>query len=256
MKDVSLRTTFDEAASIYGDVRPSYPEQIIEDIISLSGILEKGRILEVGVGIGQITLPFAKRGYDIVGLELGPALAEQARKNLQNYPNVNIVTTAFEDWQSQEKFDLLLSAQAFHWIETSVGLEGATKFLHDAGAIALVWTLDETQTAFQKESTPVYDKYIPAQPNRPTPSEGYERYKRALKESSAFGEMTVREVKWSKTYSKEEYLRLQNTYSNHLAVREETRAAFHRELSKIIDSYGGSVLRMYKTVLLFARHRS
>jgi 2-polyprenyl-3-methyl-5-hydroxy-6-metoxy-1,4-benzoquinol methylase len=252
MKEISFKNTFNEAANVY-DVRPSYPEKIIEEIISLSGISEKSRILEVGVGTGQITLPFAKQGYEIVGLELGPALADQARKNLQNYTNVNIITTAFEDWQSEEKFDLLLSAQAFHWIETRVGLAGAAKFLHKGGALALVWTLDESQTVFQKESAPVYDKYIPPQPNRPTPNEGYERYKKALTESSAFAEVVVREVKWNKTYSKEDYLKLQNTYSNHLAVSEETRAEFHKELAKIIDSHGGTVLRVYKTVLLLAK---
>jgi protein-L-isoaspartate O-methyltransferase len=251
MQDRTLRTTFDGAANIY-DVRPSYPEEIIEEIISLSELSKQSRILEVGAGTGQITLPFAKRGYKIVGLELGPALAEQARKNLQNYPNVKIVTTAFEDWQSQEKFDLLLSAQAFHWIDTEVGLARAIKFLHGAGTLALVWTLDESETAFQKESTPLYGKFIPPQPNRPTPDEGFELYKRALTESSVFGEVAVREVNWSQTYSKEDYLELQNTYSNHRAVDEVTRAEFHQELSKLIDEYGGRVVRLYKTVLLCA----
>jgi hypothetical protein len=116
-----------------------------------------------------------------------------------------------------------------------------------------VWTLDESRTAFQKESTPLYDKYIPPQPNRPTPDEAYERYKKALKESAAFGELVEREVEWSKTYSKEDFLKLQNTYSNHLAVSAETRAEFHQELSKTIDSHGGSVERLYKTVLLLAK---
>ncbi|MGL4610941.1 MAG: class I SAM-dependent methyltransferase [Trueperaceae bacterium] len=69
-----MKTTFDKAATIY-DVRPSYPEAVIEEIIGLSGIAKRGivkqvRILEVGVGTGQITLPFAKRGYPIAGKEL------------------------------------------------------------------------------------------------------------------------------------------------------------------------------------------
>lgn len=253
MKDKSLKLTFNEAANIY-DVRPLYPEEIIEEIISLSGILREGRILEVGVGTGQMTLPFAKRGYEIVGLELGPALAERARQNLQDYPNVNIVTTAFEDWQSTEKFDLFLSAQAFHWIETAIGLEKALIFLHDMGALALVWTLDEShETAFYKETTPIFDNYIPAQPHRPTPNEGYARYKQALIESSAFGEVMGREVTWNQTYSKEDFLKLQDTQSNHRLLNEETRAGFHRELSNIIDVHGGSVLRSYKTMLLMAK---
>jgi trans-aconitate methyltransferase len=255
MKDTSLKTTFNEAANIY-DVRPSYPEQIIEDIILLSGISKESRILEVGVGTGQITLPFARRGFEMVGLELGPALAEQARKNLVNYPNVKIETTAFEAWQSRDKFDLLLSAQAFHWIEVSVGLAKSVQFLLDSGAIALVWTLDESQTEFQKVSTPLHDKYIPRQPNRPTPNEGYKLYRKALTGSSVFDEVVSREVKWTRTYSKEDYLKLQNTYSNHLVVSEETRIKFHHELSQIINEHGGDVLRMYKTVLLVTKRSS
>jgi SAM-dependent methyltransferase len=253
MKDTSLKTTFNEAAKIY-DVRPSYPEKIIEEIISLSGISKQSRILEVGVGTGQITLLFAKRGYEMVGLELGPALAEQARKNLQNYPNVNIVTTAFEDWQSQEKFDLLLSAQAFHWIETDIGVRKAAEVLNRLGSIALIWNFDVSQdTDFYKAVIPLYEKYMPDDPNRLTPGKGFERFKRALSESLDFQGLHECNVTREITYSKESFLKLRNTFSNHLALSEGTRAELNVELSKLIDSYGGNVLHIYKTVLLFAR---
>src|SRR5215210_5494927 len=58
-----LRTTFDEAASLYDEVRPGYPEDLFDDIVSLSGIPSGGRILEIGCGTGQATVPFALRGY-------------------------------------------------------------------------------------------------------------------------------------------------------------------------------------------------
>jgi SAM-dependent methyltransferase len=256
MKNISFKTTFNEAANIY-DVRPSYPEEIIEAIISLSGISQKSQILEVGVGTGQITLPFAKRGYEIVGLELGPALAEQARKNLSAYANVRIETIAFEDWRSEEKFDLLLSAQAFHWIDTDIGIRKAVKVLNKVGSLALVWNFDITQdTDFYKAATPLYEKYIPDDPNRPTPQTGFERFKKALSNGSDFQALAERSVTWEITYSKENYLKLQNTFSNHLAVSEETRAEFYQRLSKVIDEHGGTVLRSYKTVLLFAKRPS
>jgi SAM-dependent methyltransferase len=249
----SFKNTFNEAANIY-DVRPSYPDEIIKEVVSLSGISEKSRILEVGVGTGQITLPFAKRGYKIVGLELGPALAEQARKNLQSYPNVNIVTTAFEDWEREEKFDLLLSAQAFHWIDTEIGIRKAADLLNKSGSTALVWTFDITQgTDFYKAATLLYEKYIPDDPNRPIPQTGFVRFKKALAESADFHALAERSVTWEITYSKENYLKLQKTFSNHLAVSAETRAKFYQALSKVIDEHGGTVLRIYKTVLLFAK---
>jgi SAM-dependent methyltransferase len=251
--NTSFKTTFNEAANIY-DVRPSYPKEIIEEIILLSGITEKSRILEVGVGTGQITLPFAKRGYEMVGLELGPALAEQARKNLQNYPNVNIVTTAFEEWQSSEKFDLLLSAQAFHWIDTEVGIRKAAEVLDESGSIALVWNFDVSQdTDLYKAVIPLYEKYVPDDPSRPTPEKGFESFKKALSESIDFQGLVERSVTREIMYSKENFLKLRNTFSNHLALSPETRAEFNQELSKLIDSHGGGVLHIYKTVLLFAK---
>ena len=62
---MSLRTIFDQAALDYDEVRPGYPEELIEDVISISAIPKDGRILEIGCGTGQATIPFAKRGYSI-----------------------------------------------------------------------------------------------------------------------------------------------------------------------------------------------
>jgi len=40
-----LRTTFDEAALLYDEVRPGYPEDLFDDVVALSGIPAGGRIL-------------------------------------------------------------------------------------------------------------------------------------------------------------------------------------------------------------------
>jgi 16S rRNA A1518/A1519 N6-dimethyltransferase RsmA/KsgA/DIM1 with predicted DNA glycosylase/AP lyase activity len=80
-----LRATFDGAALLYDEVRPGYPEELFDDVVSLSGIPAGGRILEVGCGTGQATVPFARRGYRILCVELGENLAAVARKNLTGY---------------------------------------------------------------------------------------------------------------------------------------------------------------------------
>jgi ubiquinone/menaquinone biosynthesis C-methylase UbiE len=48
-----LRAIFDEAALLYDEVRPGYPEELFDDIVALSGIPSGGRILEIGCGTGQ-----------------------------------------------------------------------------------------------------------------------------------------------------------------------------------------------------------
>ena len=76
--DPNKRKSFDAVAEIYNEVRTGYPEMLVEDILSLSRIPDKGRILEIGCGSGNATVAFARRGYTILGIELGANLAALA----------------------------------------------------------------------------------------------------------------------------------------------------------------------------------
>src|ERR671933_1014886 len=109
-----LRITFNEVAELYDQVRPGYPEALFDAVVQLSGIPAQGRILEIGCGTGQATVPFARRGYRILCVELGENLASVARRRLAAYPQVEVRTGAFEDWpEERSAFDLAVSAEAF-----------------------------------------------------------------------------------------------------------------------------------------------
>src|SRR6266536_1447805 len=113
-----LRATFDQVALLYDQARPGYPEQLFDDVVALSGIPPHGRILEIGCGTGQATLPFARRGYRILAVEMGANLAAVARRNLAAYPRVEVHTGTFEEWPLEAgAFDLVIAATAFHWID-------------------------------------------------------------------------------------------------------------------------------------------
>ena len=92
------KRSFDAAARLYDKFRPGYPEPLFDDLVQLSGIPAGGRILEIGPGTGQATLPLARRGLSILGLELGASMARVCRRNTHEFPNVEILNVAFEDW--------------------------------------------------------------------------------------------------------------------------------------------------------------
>ena len=57
------RLAFGEVAELYDEVRPSYPAELVEDVIALAPLDgDAPRALEVGAGTGKATVLFAQRG--------------------------------------------------------------------------------------------------------------------------------------------------------------------------------------------------
>ena len=169
MKDRKLlRSTFDEAAELYGRARPGYPAALFDDLAELISIGPGSRVLEVGPGTGQATLPLAERGCRVVAVELGADLAAVARRELAGFSNVEIVTAAFEDWPlPAEPFDLVLAATAFHWIDPAVRVDKVADALRPGGSLATITThhVAGGDESFFAEAQTCYVRW---DPNTPT----------------------------------------------------------------------------------------
>lgn len=67
-----LREMFDAAAERYDTSRPGYQMATIDDLIRFAGLVPGSRVLEIGCGTGQLTVPLAERGLNVTAVELGP----------------------------------------------------------------------------------------------------------------------------------------------------------------------------------------
>jgi len=252
-----LHATFDTVASLYDEVRPGYPDVIIDAVIERSGLPAKGRILEIGCGTGQITRPFARRGYAILALELGPALAALAAEHLRPYPQARVVPVAFETWLiERQAFDLVLSAQAFHWIDPEFGLARAAVVLKPQSAIALVWHLDRSEhTDFYQATQPLYERFLPSDAQRahvdPLEQRAM-RYHDALSQSEAFERLTTFRHFWQRRYTGTQFLKLLQTFSNHQALPEPAKTQFFQGIEVELARFGNGVTCHYETLLLVA----
>src|ERR1700740_2288422 len=88
----SLRAGFDRAAEDYQRTRPGCPAGLLDDLTALAGLQAGSRLLEIGCGTGQATVPLAERGLAVTAVELGASLAAAARHQLTGFPSVRVVT--------------------------------------------------------------------------------------------------------------------------------------------------------------------
>lgn len=245
MPNTELKTTFNTAPMLYEDVRPGYPEELIQDVLDLSGHNDCSRILEVGCGTGKATHPFAERGYELVCLDIGADLIAVAKEKLKAFPNVSFVEQAFEEWESDGRFDLIISATAFHWVDPKVRYLKASEALKSKGFLA-VFSNQHVQKdeGFFAESQRLYDKYYaPLTPNRPTDVTNFPGVE-------AFQDPIKRVYPWTQTYSSEQYIKLLGTYSDHIALPDKNKHLLFEGIANLIETkYDGQIIKHYEAVL-------
>ena len=257
-----LRSTFDGVASLYDEVRPGYPERLFDDLALLSGTGPGARALEIGCGTGQATLPLARRGYHLLGVELGANLAAVARTKLADHPNARVLACSFEEWPLEEEaFDLVVSATAFHWVDPRVRYRKSAQALRPGGSLALVWNRADPEggsEGFLEALEDVHRREAPElAPERRPPSLDRDADKAGeMERSGFFGRPEERVHRFAVSRDAEGYLRLLGTFSSHRALDERTRLRLFAAVGRLIDEeYGGRVIDGYRSELYVSRKR-
>lgn len=149
---MALGGVFDEDADLYDWVRPGYPAQLFDDLAELAGVGPGCRLLEIGPGTGKATMELAGRACRITAVELGPNLAAVATRNLgalheahqqpgEPIPRAEVVVSAFETWPlPDERFDIVVGATAYHWLDPAVRVAKIAEALRPDGMLAVVET--------------------------------------------------------------------------------------------------------------------
>jgi SAM-dependent methyltransferase len=254
-----LRASFGEDAERYDRRRPGYPSELFDDIAALVPAGSRSRVLEIGCGTGQATLPMARLGYTIVAVELSTDLAAIARRNLAGFDNVAVVVSAFEDWAPPDTpFDLVLSATAFHWLDPDTRMTRTADVLRPDGVAAIVSThhVAGGTASFFVDAQGCYERYDPSTPpglrlehasDIPTDSTEFD-------ESDRFGTVGFRRYEWEETYTADEYVDLLLTYSGHRTLEPAAQDGLLTCIANLInDDHAGRITKRYLTQLATAR---
>jgi SAM-dependent methyltransferase len=259
-----LRTSFEEVPELYDRARPLYPDAVFDALVALAGLRAGARILEIGCGTGQATVPLAERGLRIVCVELGTGLAAVARRNLAAYPRVEIVNADFESWEpGRAKFDAVVAFTAFHWLDPETRYTRTARLLRaagDGGALAVVATKHvrrEGGDPFWAEVQEDYDAVVPSPENSPPPyPDEVDDLAAEIAASGLFADVVVRRHLWDVTYTAATFIDVLNTHSGHRELDPDTRERLLDLIRRRIEARpDGTVTKAYLAMLHVARRR-
>ena len=256
------RLAFGQVAERYDQARPSYPSELIDDVLALAPLDGGGSgTLEVGAGTGKATVLFAARGVSVLALEPSVEMAGIAEHNCAAYPHVVIEQTEFERWQQPvERFPLLYSAQAWHWIAPEARYPKAHAALVPGGLLAAFWNRpDWERCSLREEIDDVYARAAPSleaggpmRPGRSGSADVWGDWCRQIDGAPGFARPEVRTYRWAWSYTSEQYARLLSTHSDHIVLDAGQQAVLYQGIMDVIDAAGGVLALTYVTRLCLA----
>ncbi|WP_339241820.1 class I SAM-dependent methyltransferase [Paenibacillus sp. FSL R5-0517] len=254
------KETFNLVVQEYDRYRPVYPSEMFEDIFTYLQINKEDPVLEIGCGTGQATSGLVSKEYtNITCIELGSNLAQFTADKFKSYPSIQVINTPFENWDDEgERYSLIVSGTAFHFIRPEIGYRRAWELLEDRGGIGLFWTIHVPN--FEPLHTEIRSHYIALAPHLDdshylSPDEVIQERKEITEQSGLFTDIEVKEYNWVQTCSSEEYVALLNTNSKHQQLAEDVRRSLLERIKHSIDAAGGTIEKQHKVALYLGKKR-
>ena len=246
-----LEGTFDTVVSKYEKMRPGYAPELYQTIFDYAPIGEDSRVVEVGSGSGQATLPVLQKGCELVSVEYGENFSKALREKFKDYPKFSVITGKFEDVDLEDDaYDLVFSATAFHWVPEEIGYPKVYSALKPGGAFARFANRprnSQNAPELALEIDALYEEnYNKAYDIKSGTKKWFTEEK--AKEISqipakyGFTDITYKLFYRERVFTADEYIQLLGTYSDHIAIEETIRNEFFSRIAAAINRHGGKII--------------
>lgn len=251
--------SFDAVAEDYLRARSAYPAAMIEHVIDAAALSPESKILDIGCGSGQATMDFVSRDYHVVGIDPAARAIELLAERCKNYPNVELVQSTLEDFSTAENFDLIVCAQAFHWLDAETASSRISKLLHPGGHVALFWHLqDVVPDSPQGDLYRMASQYFPSFPVMNPPEYAREFLDAMLEilcRDNTIHDGLITEYPHTQQYEKPMFASLLRSSSMYSRLDPSAKEAFNAELDAwLMDLHEDPVID-YRTCLIEAVKR-
>ena len=243
---------FNQMSDYYDRYRPGYPAEIIHTLIRETGIQKGARLLEIGAGSRKATELFIDGGYEILAIDPGKDLVAKGNRKFSE-TSIRFETARFEDCVLPEGYyDVVYSAQAFHWIPQPAGFEKCAFALRKGGFLALFWNMyivydndiDRELLSISKRHGGFADFLSESECENRILS-----ITAGIKDSGLFSTPNVFRKLWTHKYSSDDYYGFALTSNTFIQQTESEKKEARAELTALADNNNGFIERPYLCVL-------
>lgn len=234
----------------YDEVRPGYPNGVLDAMLAAVGTAAYPRVVDLGAGTGKLALALAGRGCHVTALDTSESMLEVARTQAvaghmaQRFEAC--VAPAEATTLEAGSADLVTAAQAWHWFETGAVSAEVRRILAPGGVLALVWnTLDVSVPWVHRYSRIAHAGDVQREGFLPDVGEGLELVTRHVEH-------------WGDARPTWDFVRLATTRSYYLTAHEKTRAKVLDNLDWYLHEHlghapGSRISMPYRTDLFLYR---
>lgn len=204
--------TFASTEAYYAAYRPGYGEAAIRYLVDRFDVDESARVLDLGCGAGQITIPIESFAGEVVGMDPNPTMLEHASERAKDAGRENIEFVEGSDTDLDAdlgSFRLVAMGRSFHWMDQEQALDRIHDRLEPGGGVAIVngeeW-LVRGEMDWQAAVYEVVADYIDDLPERETGDIEYEDPWDELLEEKGFEDVETKTFEIERDWAVDEIL--------------------------------------------------
>jgi ubiquinone/menaquinone biosynthesis C-methylase UbiE len=213
--------SFGGVAEAYDRGRPVYPREAAVWLTSDRPL----SVLELGAGTGKLTQQLVALGHDVHATEPDEKMLAILAKSL---PDVRVSQASAEEIPSGDSsYDVVVSAQAFHWFDYDKALPEIARVLRPRGRLSLVWNQRDERIPWVKR----LGKIIGTQEHLTDPAE-------VLAKSRLFGEVEEEAFRFWQIVDQHSIRDLVRSRSNIALLSTPEQEAKMAEVLAFYEEYG------------------
>jgi SAM-dependent methyltransferase len=249
-----IAESFGTDAKGYDRARPGYPDALVARIVAESPGFD---VLDVGCGTGIAARQFQAAGCTVLGVEPDARMAEFARAR-----GLPVEVAAFEAWDPDDRrFDTVIAAQSWHWVDPLTGAAKAARVLRPTGRLAIFGHVSESTAEVAESFAAAYRRVVPDSPFANLPARRpmdiyqalYAKFADKIRETGRFREPEQWRFDWEQSYTRGQWLALLPTTGGLTRLHPDQLADILDEVGTAIDALGGAFTMHYTTLATTAR---